>query len=69
MRRAGGLDYPETPAWLLDMCVLIQAGCQHSHAVAKRGERLAEVADMVFDAAKHRVVVFVNLENMHVGCE
>jgi hypothetical protein len=49
--------------------MLIQAGCQHSDAVAERGERLAEVADMVLDAAKHRIVVFVDLEDMHVGCE
>jgi len=43
----------------------VQAGHQHCHAMATSHQRLAQVAHVVLDAAEHRVVVFVDLEDVH----
>ncbi len=32
-----------------------------------KDQRLAEIAHMIFDAAKHWVVIFIELDDMHIS--
>ena len=41
------------------------AAAYHDAPLAPLGQALGDIADMVLDAAQHRVVVFIDLQNMH----